>query len=1231
MRIVIDLQGAQADNCNRGIGRYSLSLALTMARNPCGHEIVIALNSLFPNSIDKIRGIFGDLLPQGNICVWKALAPVDHINKSNNWRRQTSELIREAYLASLRPDVVHVSSIFEGLGDNAISSVGALSRTIPTAVTLYDLIPYLHPHPYLENPAVKNWYLSKINHLRNADLWLSISESSRQEGIDHLGLADERLINISADADSHFQPRKLSKESEQELRHKYGLHRPFIMYTGGIDHRKNIEGLIRAFSILPPALRKNHQLAIVCSIQPESRLLIERLATQHGYGENDVILTGYVPDDDLISLYNLCTLFVFPSFHEGFGLPVLEAMRCGAPVISTNSSSLPEVIGWQGALFDPHSDEAMASLIERALVDTVFRAALIQNGEEQAAKFSWDVSARKAIAAMEELVYTRSSATKCNNIETERPRLAFISPLPPERTGIADYSAELLPELSRYYRIEAIVSQDTISHSWIEKHCPVRSVHWFIENAKNFDRVLYHFGNSVFHQHMFDLIEKIPGVVVLHDFFLSGITSHLEKWTQELYKSHGYQAIHDRFHIQDTAHTIWKYPCSLSVIQDSLGVIVHSPYSLELAQQWYGGELTDWATIPMLRDTTINSDKALARKKLGISGEDFLVCTFGMIGPTKLSLEIAQAWLKSSLAQDKTCQLIFVGKNQENEYGRKLLLTIGSTNRNEDNIRITGWAERDAFHLYLAAADVGVQLRTLSRGETSAAVLDCMNFGLATIVNANGSMRYLDNSAVLMLPDEFTVRQLIESLEILRNNKEIRINIGKNAREIVKNYNNPHDCAKQYAKEIENFYRIADIRLPGLPKRIAQIRKGTFDDKDLINSSSIIAHNFPLRNQKKQLFVDISELVQRNVRSGVQRVVCNIINQWLITPPDGYRIEPVYSTGDNGYRYARQFILNFLKCNSTFLHDDAIDYSSGDIFFGLDLQPQIICENREFYKELRRNNIKVFFTVYDLLCVNFPQYFLDGASAGFTKWLEVVTENDGAVCISKTVSVELASWVRDNNPSQISSFITEWFHLGADVGKSVMTTGIPTDADLLLEQLSYRHSFLMVGTIEPRKGHIQVLSAFERLWLSGLDVNLIIVGKHGWMMETFLDLTHGHGEYNKRLFWLEAISDEYLENIYEASTCLIAASYGEGFGLPLIEAAQHQLPIIARDIPVFREVAGDHAYFFTAKNADDLAAEIAEWLELFTDNKHPQSSALPWMTWEESSKILMNKLLKLHR
>lgn len=1232
MRVVIDLQAAQSTGSRtRGIGRYSLSLALAMVRNRGSHEIFIALNGLFPDTIELVRAAFDGLLPQENIRVWNTVGPVSNMHAANDWRRCAAELARESFLASLRPDVLHVSSLFEGLEDDAVSSIGLLSRTVPTAVTLYDLIPYIHPKPYLENPAVETWYHAKIEHLRHADLWLAISESTRREGISHLHLPENRSVNISTDAESQFRQLSISAELEQPLRQKYGLHRPFVMYTGGIDHRKNIEGLIRAYALLPSDLRKVNQLAIVCAVALESRHLLEQLTAQQGLGKDEVILTGFVPDDDLVALYNLCALFVFPSWHEGFGLPALEAMRCGAPVIGANTSSLPEVIGWDEALFDPHSANAIATAIERALTDPSYRQALVSHGELQAQRFSWDESARRAIAAMEDLHAERMTMPAQLPLE-RRPRMAYVSPLPPERSGIADYSAELLPELGRFYEIDVIVAQHTISDPWVNEKCVCRSVQWFIENSDRYDRVLYHFGNSVFHGYMFELLKAIPGVVVMHDFFLSGVAAHMDvhghspgHWAQELYKSHGYTPFRDRSHTKDMADVVLDYPCSLSVVQDSLGIIVHSRNSLRLASRWYGGDTGDWVVIPHLRNPRVCLERERARQFLGFSRDDFMVCAFGILGPTKLNHRLLNAWIDSRLGRNMSCYLVFVGENHAGDYGNELLETVRSS-RLAGRIRITGWAAPEVFRQYLAAADIGVQLRTLSRGETSGTVLDCMNCSLATIINANGSMADLADEAVWKLPDEFTDEQLIEALETLWEHPARRYELGARAREIVLDQHSPETCAKQYRDVIESFYRAANTSLLGLYRAVAQI-PGNPSDGDLIQLADALAKNNPPRNSQRQLLVDVSELVQTNAKTGIRHVVRSVLSEWLADPRAGFRVEPVYATECDGYRYARNFTLDFLGCAQDWLPDDPIDYMPGDIFFALDLQPRVQLAQRAFYQTLRRQGVQVKFMVYDLLCVTMPQFFVHGAEEGLHQWLTLIAESDGAVCISRAVADELKKWLKKKAPVRQRALDIDWFHQGAEVDNSSPTKGLPKRASVVLSWLVSRPSFLMVDTLEPRKGHAQVLDGFEYLWRTGVDANLLIVGNQGLMVANLSARLRAHPELNKRLIWLDGISDDYLEAIYTASTCLIAASYGEGFGLPLIEAAQHKLPIIARDIPVYREVAGEHAYYFDATAADGLAQAIKDWLRLYREGKHPKSEDMPWLTWRESAQRLREILL----
>ena len=150
--------------------------------------------------------------------------------------------------------------------------------------------------------------------------------------------------------------------------------------------------------MLPKDIRKAHQLAIVCAIQDQDRRRLLEIAETGGLSRQEIVMTGFVPEDDLVALYSLCELFVFPSWHEGFGLPALEAMWCDAPVIASNRSSLPEVVGLEDALFDPMDDQSITDAMQRGLTDERFRKKLIANAKKQRVKFSWDDSERRAMA-----------------------------------------------------------------------------------------------------------------------------------------------------------------------------------------------------------------------------------------------------------------------------------------------------------------------------------------------------------------------------------------------------------------------------------------------------------------------------------------------------------------------------------------------------------------------------------------------------------------------------------------------------------------------------------------------------------------------------------------------------------------------------------------------------------------------------------------------------------------
>lgn len=432
MRIVIDMQGAQTGSRFRGIGRYTMALAKAMVRHRGNHEVILILNGMFSETLLPIRQAFQGLLPKNQILVWNAQSPVCPAVQENMTRLQIAEAIREDFINGLNPDVLHITSFFEGFSDNAVHSIKKHKKKYSNyriAVTFYDAIPMLQHKVYLDpHPKFKNFYCEKIEQIKNADLLLSISESSKREAINYLNFPCEQVCNISAAVDDNFRPSNFSKEEIFRFKEQLGIRDRFIMYSGATDDRKNHIGLISAYAMLPEDIRKTYQLVLVGGLPIDHEKNFKKHIKKCDLNENDVIITGRVSDETMTHAYSICDLYVFPSWHEGFGLPVLEAMSCGAPVIGSNTTSVPEVIGFERALFDPHSPQSIADKIQEALSDPIFLKQLKNHARVQAAKFSWDESAKRAINAFEKLVSIeknkltparRNTNQKHNNLITD--------------------------------------------------------------------------------------------------------------------------------------------------------------------------------------------------------------------------------------------------------------------------------------------------------------------------------------------------------------------------------------------------------------------------------------------------------------------------------------------------------------------------------------------------------------------------------------------------------------------------------------------------------------------------------------------------------------------------------------------------------------------------------------------------------------------------------------------
>ncbi len=271
----------------------------------------------------------------------------------------------------------------------------------PVVVSIHDLS-FEHLPQTFNRRSRTQLKLTVRHSARRATRIISLSEHTRSDIVETYGISADRIHAIPLAAPAHFGPVQDYKEL-QRVRHNYGIDGQYILSVSSIHPRKNLARLVRAYATLRGS--NSDKLPKLVLVGKCAWLYDETLRALDETGVRDaVVLTGYVPQMDLPALYSGALCFVYPSYFEGFGLPPLEAMKCGAPVIVGNRTSLPEVVGDAALTVDPYDTDAIAGAIKRVLNDPQLREELSSKGQKRASEFDWRETARKTLAVYEEAV-----------------------------------------------------------------------------------------------------------------------------------------------------------------------------------------------------------------------------------------------------------------------------------------------------------------------------------------------------------------------------------------------------------------------------------------------------------------------------------------------------------------------------------------------------------------------------------------------------------------------------------------------------------------------------------------------------------------------------------------------------------------------------------------------------------------------------------------------------------
>lgn len=380
MRIGID--GLPLTEVLTGIGHYTNELAHHLARQSSRDKVDVVSPRAFINSL-RSDG------KQDNLSFLRS--------RPSLWNRRWWSVGLPRHIRRSSLDVFHGTN-FEV----------PLQKVCATVVTVHDLSMLLHPETH-EKKLVRRAQSRIPLMARAATMVITPTETVRREVHEHLKIPLERVVSVPEAARDCFHP--VSESQTLEVRRRLGIREDFLLYVGTVEPRKNLDTLVRAFEAVLSSPAKPLQMVLAGRRGWLVDELLESL--KRSPAAKQIILTGYLSDDELCALYSSCAAFVYPSIYEGFGLPPLEAMACGAPVIASRIPSLAEVTGSAARMFEPGNKEQLKDMILELLSSEDLRGQLSKAGLAHAAKFSWAATADASRAVYDEAIarYVRQAAS----------------------------------------------------------------------------------------------------------------------------------------------------------------------------------------------------------------------------------------------------------------------------------------------------------------------------------------------------------------------------------------------------------------------------------------------------------------------------------------------------------------------------------------------------------------------------------------------------------------------------------------------------------------------------------------------------------------------------------------------------------------------------------------------------------------------------------------------------
>jgi len=762
MRIGIDAQALTSSAWKHGIGRLTLGFINALAKHD--HD-----NQYF------LMRLSGKRLPVPSPFEVIDLQVPENLNAGNLAANFEYGKSVGAAVDRLGIDVYHITTPL------TVFTYFPTLTNCAVVTTFYDLIPVtMQYYPSYWASAAYTAYLQRLLLAKRfTDRFAAISNCTKRDLVDRLKIWPSRIDVVYPALDDSFKPGAST----------VGADKSYLLYVGGGDSRKNLAFLLEAYSCLSEKLRSSFKLVI--DVEEELQPQLRQRATHLGIHQ-DVRLLDYPDEKTLLDLYRNCTALVLPSLYEGFGLPLLEAMSLSKPILASNRSSIPEVVGDAALLFDPSDRKDAADKMTMLLSDKGLQKRLGQKGSERLSKFSWEKSVQEL-----ENVYRLAVADKKAVQTTER--IAYFSPLYPTQSGISEYSTELLKELAKHVSVDVFVDNPKAVSLCGQHELQLHPASKFEELRRHYSLALYQIGNSTYHSWILEILGNHPGLIVFHDFNLHNFLFHhaIEKGDELTYLcamafqygERGLLLAEEQLKARAAIDQyIQQYPLNTAIL-----LFAESAISV-------GKKITEYLTsqvtppvkiIPLgansLDDSYLKTQRSLGRKLLGLSELDFVFFVGGLIEREayhQKRLELCLQVFKQVLDQVPDSRLLIGGIIDDYVFAR--------LEEDVSRLELTGHVvlrgckdfPRD-LDLCACASDVSINLRRAANALASGSTIKDLSRGLPVIASNNELYGEFPDDCVWKVDEEAEETLLFEYMLYLATHREVVETMSKNAHKFI--------------------------------------------------------------------------------------------------------------------------------------------------------------------------------------------------------------------------------------------------------------------------------------------------------------------------------------------------------------------------------------------------------------------------------------------------------------